>query len=74
MAQTEINHKYRRYKLHRNRKLDTTERRKIVYRKSIKVNHYVGGASAEFQNPVRWNLDCGLHLIGFWNSALAPPT
>ena len=75
LAQTEINRKYRRYKLHRNRKLDTTERRrKIVYRKSIKVNHYVGGASAEFQNPMRWSPQSKFHLTGFWNSALAPPT
>ena len=25
------------------------------YRKSTKVNHYVGGASVEFQNPERWS-------------------
>ena len=28
---------------------------KKSYRKSIKVNHYVGGASVEFQNPERWS-------------------
>ena len=60
LAQIEINWKYRHYKLHRNRILDTMERRrkkflKKGYRKSTKVDHYVGGASAEFQNPVRWS-------------------
>ena len=44
------------------------------YRKSIKVNHYVGGASTQFQNPMRWSPQSKFHLTGFWNSALAPPT
>ena len=35
------------------------------YRKSIKVNHYVGGASTQFQNPMRWSPQSKFHLTGF---------
>ena len=46
---------YRRYKLHGNRKLDTTEKRRKKLQKEYKGQPYVGGASVEFQNPERWS-------------------
>ena len=42
LAQTEINRKYRRYRLHRNRKLDTMERRRKKLKKKRLQKEYKG--------------------------------